>query len=910
MFARLATLLRSVFRRSRLEADMDAELRFHLQARADDLQRGGMPRGMAERQARLEFGAVDGWKDDCRRERGLALLDEVIGNLRYASRSLLNAPGVTAAALISLALGIGANTAIFSLVNAVALKRLPVEDPGRLVLLSWTAKGFPARYVDSVEGSLDKDPGTGMSVSSDFSSATVEALAAHNRVFSHVLAYSDNPAASNISLGTRGETGQVVGVSGNYFEALGVGASAGRVLHPGDDEAGAEPVAVISRAFWQRVLGGRSAPGAVLVVNGASLTVVGVAPREFGGLQPGLTPDLYIPLQVYVEHFRRAFAYDLRDPRVWWLTAVGRLRPGISAAQAASEAAGLFRGSLGAAQTADGDTRPSLVTRPFSRGVDRLRKEFSPVLLLLTAMVTVVLLVSCANIASLLAARAAARTRDLAVRLSLGASRGRIARELLTESVLLGLAGGGLGLLVGVWTGQAMAAALAEGPRDPVALTVGFDGAVLVFTLLVSIASGVLFGVVPALRATWTDPARALTRRSDTALSGGRTARSGKVLVGAQVALSLSLLIGAGLLATTLVRLQRVELGFDPQNLVTLQVQPGLNGYADGRLAAYYENLERQISAVPGVRAVGLSQLGLIGSGWSQGRGDLPDTTPPQTELEFWRHWVSPEFFEAVGVPLVAGRLLGPADGPTAPRVVVVNRRFVDAYLHGIDPVGRAFKEGEIVAAIVGVVGDTKYGSLRDAAPPTVYFPYLQYRRGYPASMTVHVRIDGRADAVMRALQRTVVALDSTVPPVSVLTEQRMIDRALFTERALAAASVALGLLALVLACVGMFGTMSVLGGTTHGRDRRADGARRTTRTGRADDPARDDGRRPGGHHHGPAAGLYRRPTAGKPALWSVATRRPDHRRCRVHHPVRHCDRGGAARPPRVARRSNDGSTR
>ena len=388
-------------------------------------------------------------------------------------------------------------------------------------------------------------------------------------------------------------------MSGNYFEALGVGASAGRVLHPGDDEAGAEPVAVISWAFWQRVLGGRPAPGAVLVVNGASLTVVGVAPREFGGLQPGLTPDLYIPLQVYVEHFRRAFAYDLRDPRVWWLTAVGRLRPGISAAQAASEAAGLFRGSLGAAQTADGDTRPTLVTRPFSRGVDRLRKEFSPVLLLLTAMVAVVLLVSSANIASLLAARAAARTRDLAVRLSLGASRGRIARELLTESVLLGLAGGGLGLLVGVWTGQAMAAALAEGPRDPVALTVGFDGAVLFFTLLVSIASGVLFGVVPALRATWTDPARALTRRSDTALSGGRTARSGKVLVGAQVALSLSLLIGAGLLATTLVRLQRVELGFDPENLVTLQVQPGLNGYADGRLAGTTKTWSARLARCP-----------------------------------------------------------------------------------------------------------------------------------------------------------------------------------------------------------------------------------------------------------------------------------------------------------------------
>lgn len=809
MFARLASFLRNVIRRSSVEADLETEMRFHMEARADDLQRSGVPRGEAERRARLEFGAVDGWKDDCRQARGLAVLDELGGNLRYAIRSARHAPGVTAAAVVSLALGIGANTAIFSLVNAVALKRLPVEDPDRLLLLSWTAKAFPERYLDSVEGSIDKDPATGLQVSPDFSSITVEAFAAHNRVFSSVLAFSDNAVQSNISHGTQADTGEVLGVSGSYFDALGVRAAAGRLLRPTDDEAGAAPVGVASWRFWQRMLGGRPLAGTVLVVNGSPVTLVGVAPREFSGLRPGRAPDLYIPLQAYVAYYRRAFAYDLRDPRVWWLTAVGRLRPGISEAQAAGELGGLFRGSLGpAAATADAG-RPTLVTRPVSRGLDQLRTELSPVLTLLMAMVGIVLLVACANVASLLMARSAARSRDLAVRLSLGASRGRIARQVLTESVLLGLVGGGVGLLAGLWLAQAIAAALAEGPREPLALTVGVDGAVLAFTLLVSIASGVLFGLVPALRAMHSDSAHALTRRSDAGLLGGRTARSGKLLVGAQVALCLLLLIGAGLLAGTLSRLQRVNLGFDPRGLVVLQVQPGLNGSAGEQLAAYYDALQRQLASIPGVRGVALSQHGLIGSGWSQGMADLPESAPPRTKLRFWRHWVSPRFFETIGVPVLAGRPLRDADGRAAPNVVVVNRRFVETYLHGQDPVGLAFKSSGAVCTIVGVVGDTKYGSLRDPAPPTAYFPYAQYPRGYPASMTVQVRADGSVQPLIGTIERVVVALDRTVPPIMVRTQQDVIDRALFTERALALIGGALAVLALVLACVGMFGTMA-----------------------------------------------------------------------------------------------------
>ena len=810
MFAPLQSLLASVFRRSTVEHELDDELRFHLAARADDLERAGLQRQEAERRARIEFGAVDALKDDCRQARGLRLLDEFAGDLRYALRSLRHTPGITAVAVISLALGIGANTAIFSVVQAMVLKRLPVEDPGRLVQFSWTSKEFPDRYVTDVEGSLGTDRATGWQVSPDFQSGTVDAIRQHTHAFSDVLAFSDNSAPANISLGSRAEVASVIGVTGNYFESLGVRAAVGRVLQAADEIPGASPAAVVSWPFWKRTLGGGPAAGTVLVVNGTPVTVVGVAPDAFSGLQPGRAPDLYLPVQVYCEYYRRAFGTNLQKPGVWWLAAVGRLKPGMSESQARSELDGLLRGSLGVSGPAAADPLvPRMMTAPVDRGFDDLRNSFAPILRLMTAMVGIVLLVACANVASLLLARAAARHRDFAVRLSLGASRARIVRQLLTESVLLGLLAGALGLLLGAWIAQAAMWALANGPREPVVLTVGVNGAVLAFTVLVSVASGVLFGVAPALRATRADVGHALTRRSDSGLLGRGTVRAGKLLVGAQVALCLLLLVGAGLLSGTLGRLQRVNLGFNPRGLVVLTVRPGLNGYSDDRLAAYYDSLQRQILTVPGVRAVSMSQHGLIGAGWSQGMAELSGSTPAGKRLRFNRHWVTERFFETVGIPLVAGRRFGPEDGRAAPHVVIVNRRFVRDYLDGGSPIGRTFKAGDWVGTIVGVVGDALYGSLRDQAPPTAYFPYHQYPTHYPAAMTVHVRADAAADAVMAAIRRAVVAVDPDVPPVMIRTQQDAIDRALFTERAVAVLSGAFGLLALLLACVGLFGTMS-----------------------------------------------------------------------------------------------------
>jgi len=285
--------------------------------------------------------------------------------------------------------------------------------------------------------------------------------------------------------------------------------------------------------------------------------------------------------------------------------------------------------------------------------------------------------------------------------------------------------------------------------------------------------------------------------------------RSGKLLVGAQVALCVALLAGAGLLGGTLTRLQHVDLGFDPAGLVVVRVQPGLNAYGNERLEAYYGELLRAVSSAPGVRSAALSQHGLIGEGWSQGRAEITGTGQPVTKARFWRHWVSAGFFETIGIPLVEGRLLTTADGPSAPHVVVVNRRFVREHLHGVNPIGRTFRDGRWTATIVGVVGDTKYGSVRDEAPPIAFMSYLQYVRGMPASMVLEARVRGDVEAGAASARRAALGVDVAVPPVRVSTLAAMVEKALVTERALALLSAAFGVLALLLAAVGLFGTLS-----------------------------------------------------------------------------------------------------
>jgi predicted permease len=790
-----------------LREEIESRLEFEIQ---EDLSQGMTPE-QARAAARRGFGNTTLIEERARESWAFCVLETLLQDLRYGVRAFARSPGFAATAVLSLALGIGANSALFSMVNTVMLRMLPVQQPERLMLLTWSSRAWPEKIVDDVEGSVDRDKRTGLMVSPSFSYAGYEYLSRNNGVFAAMLASSSNDDRVNIGLSGGAEDAMMQAVSGDYFRGLGVSAIVGRALQPDDDRPGAPAAAVVSYAFWQRKLGGDvSVAGKEIVINGTPATIVGVTLREFFGVEPGRSPDLYVPLSFHVQQYKRSYDYDLQQPKVWWLTILGRLKPGISTEQADTELKVLFHRNLGV-ESASGPNIPWLELTPASRGLNGLREEFSTSLLLLMAMVGLVLLIACANVAGLLLARATARQKEISVRLSLGAPRLRIVRQLLTESVLLGVLGGAVGLLFARWVGSLLVALFASAPHQPIALSIQPDLRVFAFTAGVSIVSGILFGLAPALRASRIDVYSTLRQTAGVPAYSGHRFLSGKILVGAQVALALLMLVCAGLLVRTLRQLQQVDLGFNRQRLLVFEVQPGLNGYKGIRLATYYQELQRRIGAVRGVRSVGLSQRGPIADGWSQGRVAIPGYTAPGKGVPFYRHFISPGFFETLEIPLILGRVIGAQDLPSAPRAVVVNQKFVRDYFHGENPIGHQFDAGSLKGEIVGVVGDAKYGSLRNEAPPTAYFSYLQYARGYPASMTFEVRTEGDPNSVTSLIRGEAAALDKDIPLVKVRTETQVIYQALFLEKTFALLSGSFGFLALLLACVGLYGTMSYL---------------------------------------------------------------------------------------------------
>lgn len=817
--------IRALFRRRELDRNLEDELAFHLAMRGQKYQTDGMSAREAQQAARRAFGNVAALKESARTQWTFATLESFWQDVRYAVRMMAKSPGLTTVVVLSLALGIGANTAIFSVVNAVMLRMLPVREPEQLVLLNWSASKFPEKVIEDIQGSGGKDPKTGKYNSYSFSSASFEYLRGRNQVFSMAFAFAANSDRENVGLNGHADSAEVQAVSGDYFQGLGLTPVLGRVLLPSDDHASASQAAMISYRFWQQKLGGdRSVVGRSIAVNSTPVTIVGVAPAEFFGTQPGVAPEIWIPLSLYAAQSLRIDNYDLVTPKVWWLGIIGRLKPGVTVTEARAQLGVLFKEELRAAapsSMSDADL-PSLGLIPASRGLNDLRDEFSTSLALLMAMVGVVLLVACANVAGLLLAKATARRREIAVRLSLGAPRGRIIRQLLTESVLLAMSGGALGLLVAHWVRAVITTLVATG-RNAITVSLEPDLRVLAFTAGVSVVCGVLFGLAPALRATRVEVFPTLKQTAGTI--GGHKFRSGKILVGGQVALSLLLLISAGLLIVTLQRLQHVDLGFDPRNLVTFRVQPGLNGYKGERLANYYQEFQRRIRAIPGVRAAGFSQNGTIASGYSQGAAVIPgysESNPeatvvagvPGKRVRVWRHWIGPGYFEALGVPVLLGRGIGSQDVQSAQSyVAVVNQQVVRKYFRGDNPIGHELQmnggiTGKRGAVIVGVVKDTKYGELRDEMPPTAYFSYLQ-RKEYPTFLTYAVRTEGDPRRVIGAIQRQALELDPNVPLSEVRTESEVIGDALSLERSFAVLSSSFGFLALLLACIGLYGTIS-----------------------------------------------------------------------------------------------------
>ena len=754
----------------------------------------------------------------------------IFTDIRYGLRSLLNHPGFTAVAVLTLALGVGANTALFSVVDAVLLKKLPVKDAEQLVLLqaSWNGQKFgPGSY----DGSNMLDRATGLTVGTSFPLQTLTRLRQEPGALSDIFAFS--PMEVNFNAGGQAEVVGAQVVSGNYYSALGVPALIGRTITDADDNAAATPIVVLSHRFWMnRFNSDPSAVGKQVNINNVAFTIAGVTPPGFSGTsQVGSSQDVSFPLawepQINGENS------NLEGEGVWWLRLMGRLKPGATMAQAEASLAGPFQQSVlehralrrtdsgTALRTLDPNDLPKLGVESGSQGEMNSRRWLQPPLRLLAGVVGVVLLIACANVANLLLVRASSRRKEIAVRLALGASRWRLVRQLLTESLLLAAVGGAVGVLFALWIKDGLLLVTEWGGREMSALNPSLDLRVLGFTLGLSFLTGIIFGILPALRATNLDltPALKDAGRNSSGLSRSWLSKS---LVVVQVSLSVLLLIGAGLLIRTLRNLQHVDMGFNANNLLLFKVEPSLLGYKDEKLADLYQRSFSRLEAVPGVQSVTFSRSPLLSqSAWTSSLylpGVIAANGQPR-ESDAKVHSIRENFFNTMEIPLLLGRGLTERDDERAPRVAIVNQAFVKAHFPNENPIGKRFgfepaKPDEI--EIVGVARDAKYTSQRATIQPTVYQAWRQVLRRMTFA-TFEVRTAGDPSAAIAGIRQAMREVDSNLPLSNIRTQVQQADETLAMERMFAKLLTLFGLIAQQLAAIGLYGVMAyVVSQRTH----------------------------------------------------------------------------------------------
>jgi len=729
-------------------------------------------------------------------------------DIRFGARMLAKHPGFTAIAVLTLALGIGANTAIFSLVKQVLLARLPVQNPNELVIL---------RSPGPVRGYLWSDGDDAQS----FSYPMYKGLRDANTVFSGMLARFAIPA----SIASRGQTERGGGelVSGNYFEVLGVQPALGRLFTLDDDKVpGAQPVVVLSHAYWTRRFGGD--PGVLnqsLLVNNTELTIVGVAQAGFTGIQVGQSADIFVPLmmkgQMTPEH------NGLEEWDNYWLAILARRKPGVSMAQTEAGINAVYRPllqeQLAQINGWDQQKRQRFLDKkvlliPGAKGRTTLQTDSGNALTALFVMVALVLLIACTNVANLLLAQGAARQRELAIRSAMGASRGRMIQQLLAESLLCALAGGALGLLIGVWLMNLLMPIVASNLTIK-GLNTSLDLGVLSFAVAATLVSGIFFGVIPAWRVTRTAVAQTLKEQATNTSVGTSHVGARKMLVAGQVAFTLLLLAGAFLFTRTLWNLRRQNLGVRTENVVTFAISPILNGYDAPRTIALIDQLRARMAAVPGVRAVGTSELGILngtdmGSSVTiEGNKDLSDE-----DLHINYDPISPGYFSTLGVPLLSGREFNDGDGPGKTKVAIISEAMAKKYFVGRNPVGLHFAFSSRADAkpdieIVGVVKDVKQDHVRTADVPFIYLPYAQRSTIREVSFYTYTQQDPLL--AVSALRSTVRELDANLPIFGIKTMERVVDEDLFGARMVAALSATFGTLAALLAAMGIYGVLAYL---------------------------------------------------------------------------------------------------
>ena len=748
-----------------------------------------------------------------------SILDDLRRDLRYAWHTLRRSPGFAATAILTLALGIGANTAIFSLIDAVMLAMLPVNHPEQLVLLKWSARPRPNGIITSgYQGT-------------SFSYPIFKKIETQNQVFSDVIGLAqlgfDKPNISVFAGGTA-EPASVVMVTGRFFSGLGVSPVLGRAIDDGDMNDGESNVAVISYSYWKSRFGGAaSIVGQRIALNALPYTIVGVADRDFAGLNPGTSTDIWIPivdnkaLRPWSSTGTRAESIRT-DPHWWWIEIVARPRPGVPEQTARAAVDALVKQSLQADLAVQEDVAGlfRVELRPGGRGLGLLKIRFSQQLFLLMGVVALVLLIACSNVAGLLLARTSARRKEIGIRLALGGSRLRLIRQLLTESVLLALLGGAGGLLVAYWGSKALVTLVSSG-TGPVILDAHLDGAVLGFTTAVALVAGLLFGMAPAVRSTRLDLAPVLKDAATSEALGGRRHRLvlGKLLVVIQIAISITLLAGAGLFVRTLVNLKSQDFGFDHDRLLVFGVNPiqsGYNfqsGYNGGPVANLYRDLLDGIRKIPGVRSASYSQLALI-TGW-ENSGPIViqgGSAPPNQEMFAKWNAIGPDFLETMGIRQLMGRGISQQDVDMSSRVAVVNEEFARRFLGGKSPLGARFtNRSEIDPGsefeIVGVVRSAKYSNAREPTPPTYYLPYTVMPLSL-GGVTFEVRTAVNPQELVPGIGQAVGQIDPRLPMVDVSTQDEVIEKELMEERLLARLSSFFGILAVLLSAIGLFGLM------------------------------------------------------------------------------------------------------
>ena len=800
-----------VWHRDRLDRDLDKELRFHVDEETQRLVAGGMRPDDARRTAMAAFGGIEPIKEAARDVRGSRWLEDLVQDARYAARTMRRAPVFATAAVLSLAIGIGANTAVFGVVDALLLRPLPVPDAGEL--------SYAVRTGPSTDGQM-------LQARSRFSYPAAQRFAAELQAVHGRVGAMAAVTRMQVTAGADDQAELVLGqlVGGSWFGVLGVAAQRGRLLAEADDvDIGGAPVAVISDRYWTRRFGrDPSVVGSTIRLNGYPVTIVGVAAPRFEGFWIGEPVDVWVPtgLQQQVKYAANAdIDGDAKSTQPWrpqdriaWLTLVARVPSPTPRSVASSAMDVTFRRDLEplAAKISDPQRR-AFVLRTHaaladgSRGMSSLREDFGAAIIVLMATVALVLLIACANLANLLMARGASRAREFALRLSLGARRRRLVRQLLTESLALSLVGGVLSLLFAKAGSDALLRMASDGPA-PLSLDVSTSWPIVLFAIAASMVTGVLFGLMPALRFSRADV-------HDAMKSGGRVVAAsgglsiGRLLVVAQVALSFVLLAGALMFVRTLHNLLAIDPGFDAARLVTAKLDPRMAGYTPKTMTSFRERLLAATREIPGAQASAVAMCGTMAGCHSISDIDVPGRQRGVgDDADVQEDYVSDGYFGALGMTVVSGRNFLPSDTPESPRVAIVNETMARHFFGDVNPIGRVFVEGDKYE-IVGVVRDSRINGLRDTPPRMAFYPFSQHPDTLMRSVYVRTRSDVRQAA--EGLRAAIREADRGLAVREVVTLAELEERSIARERLVSTLTSTFGLLAVAVACLGLYAMVS-----------------------------------------------------------------------------------------------------